>query len=121
MRTVMHKHEIDDVLIGMRTAPHCPITNLASGGGFPLYLTIIRLLYLEVDVSKKTIHSNPTNLFHSGCESGPSSVPIPRPTNDKPVNCTLNPWIWPKMIGNASNVRYIVPKINEVLHKTYEY
>src|ERR1700735_1499888 len=85
-----------------------------SGGGLPSNFNDSLAKSLCNGIRTRLHRPKFTHLFQSGCEATPASIPIPMPKNDKPVDCSLNPWLVSKMIGNAWNAKYSIPSSNEV-------
>lgn len=77
-------------------------THLASGGGRPLCLTIIRALNLnQQSIKDFKLTSDQTHRSHNGCVHTAMTIPTPIPKNDSPVICVLKPWTFPNIIGKA--------------------
>ena len=84
---------------GASMAPTLATMRRTSGGGFPLCFT---------DWRAKSV-------FQYGCEANASNMPTPIPRKASPVWAGVKPWISSKMIGNAWNARYSIPKERDVL------
>lgn len=71
-----------------------------------------RVIDIDVDAARQR---KGTPLFQSGCVEMAESIPNPIPMNVSPVVCVLNPCTSSKIMGNAWNARYRIPRTRAFL------